>query len=245
MLDEMIFRVHIKRKNLAIKFYGFMMAVMLIARYLLNLNMPNAMFLAVAAIPAIFGSTSELLACTVSFIPLSPTFQYKYALLISLVALLLKNRWRQKSGGAILLVFIMMTWELLHFVSGGFSIVEYIRDFAELLFLGALIMVRIDNLDHKMIVRFFSVFVVAVCLIMFTMQLQQNDFNILKVFSRSAAAWRFGKGNMNSGRFALNFDANILGFICNLSTSGLLLLRKRKEQLRVDTLLIMASLFLR
>lgn len=236
-------RICIKRKNLTIKIYYIMMAMMLTARYLLKINVPSAAFLLVAVIPAIFGTTSELLACVVSFIPISAAFQYKYALLISMIVMLLKNRWRLKSGSALLLVFIMMVWELLHFGYGYFSMVEYVRDFAELLFMGVLIMINIGDLDHKIIIRTLSIFTVGVCTIMFVMQLQQNSFNILKVFSRSAASWRFGQSNMSSDRFALNFDANILGFICNLSTCGLLLLRKRKESEKIDIVMTIASLF--
>ena len=48
---------------------------------------------------------------------------------------------------------------------------------------------------------------------------------------------------MDAGRFALNFNANNLGFICNLSTCGMLLLRKRKEHAGIDLALTIASLF--
>ena len=236
-------RICIKRKNFAINSYYVLMAILLIAYYLIGINVPSIAFLMVAVIPAIFGTTSELLACVVSFIPISAAVQYKYALLISIVLMLVKNRWRVKSGGAFLLVLIMMVWELLHFACGYFSLVEYARDFAELLFMGALIMIDISDLDHKMIIRSLSIVTVGVCIIMFIMQLQQYSFNILKVFDRSAADWRFGQGNMHSGRFALNFDANILGFICNLSTCGLFLLGKKKEYEKIDIVLTVASLF--
>lgn len=236
-------RICIKRENLAIKMYCILMPMMLIARYLFRINVPSAVVLMIAVIPAIFGSTNELLACVVSFIPISVAFQYKYALLISMVVMLLKNRWRKRSATAILLVLIMMFWEILHFVYGYFSIIEYVRDFAELLFLGGLIMIDIGDLDHKVIIRSLAIFTVGICGIMFIMQLQQNNFNLLKVFSRSAASWRFGQSNMRSDTFALNFDSNILGFICNLSTCGLLLLRKRKEYVKFDIVLTVASLF--
>lgn len=236
-------RVYIKRENLAVKFYYIMMAVMLISRYLLGINVPSVVLLLIAAIPAVFGSTSELLASTVSFIPLSAAFQYKYALLISAVMLLIKNRWRLKSSYALFLVFIMMAWELLHFGCGYFSIVEYVRSFAELLFMGVLIMVNIRDQDYKMIIRSLALSVVGVCTIMLIMQLQQYNFNILKVFSRSAVNWRFGQSNMDEGSFALNFDANVLGFMCNLSACGLLLLRKRKEHIKMDIVMTLAAFF--
>lgn len=239
----MFFRIYIQKKNLAFKIYCILMGVMLIARYLLKVNIPSVALLLIAAIPAVFGSTSELLASVVGFIPLSAAFQYKYALLISMIVMILKNRWRTKSGGAILLVIIMMIWELLHFTLGYFSPVEYVRDFAELLFMGALILINIDELDYKLIIRSLSFFTAFICVLMLVMQLQQNNFDIIQVFSRSASSWRFGQDNMDAGIFALNFDANILGFICNLSACGLLLLRTRKEHEKVDIVIAIASLF--
>lgn len=239
----MSFQIQIERKNLAIKVYSVLMALLIVARYLLRIDVPSPAFLLVAMIPVIFGSTSELLACAISYIPISVAFQYKYALLIAMVVMLLKNRWRIKSGYALLLVLAMMAWELLHIGYGYFSIVEYFRGFAELLFMGALIMIDIGELDHKMIIRALAISVVGICATMFVMQLQQYNFNILKVFSRSAASWRFGQSNMDAGRFALNFNANNLGFICNLSTCGLFLLRKRNEHVKTDLVLTIASLF--
>ena len=232
-----------EQKNFSIKIYYIMMAMLIVARYLLKINVPSMVLLAVAVIPAIFGTTSELLACVVSFIPISAAFQYKYAIIIAMAIMLIKNRWRLKSTPAFFLAIMMMVWELLHFVYGHFSLVEYFRDFAELLFMGALIMVNVGDLDYKMIIRSLAISAVGICTIMFIMQLQQNGFSVLKVFSRSAAAWRFGQSNMSAGKFALNFDANILGFICNLSACGLLLLRKRKESEKIDIVLTIASLF--
>ena len=178
----MSFQIQIERRNLAIKVYSVLMALLIVARYLFRINVPSPAFLMVAMIPVIFGSTSELLACTMSYIPISVAFQYKYALLIAMVVMLLKNRWRIKSGYALLLVLAMMAWELLHVVYGYFSIVEYVRGFAELLFMGALIMVEIGELDHKMIIRTLSISVVGVCAIMFIMQMQQYNYNILRYF---------------------------------------------------------------
>lgn len=235
-------QLRIKKKNLAIKIYCVLMAAMMIARYLFRIDVPNIAFLLVAVSPAFFGSTSELLACMVSYIPLSIAFQYKYALFIIMAVMLLKNRWRIKSGYAMVLVLLMMAWELLHIGYGYFSITEYVRDFAELLFMGALIMVDIGELDYKLIIRSLAISVVGVCIIMFMLQLQQYHFNLLALFSRSAASWRFGQANMDSGRFALNFNANNLGFICNLSASGMLLLRKLHKHTVIDLALTIGSL---
>ena len=47
---------------------------------------------------------------------------------------------------------------------------------------------------------------------------------------------------MESGTFALNFNANNLGFICNLTTTGVLLLASRQEHNKTDILLAVAAI---
>lgn len=233
----MSLEIQINRKNTAIKIYCVFMAMLMVARYLLKMNVPSAVFLLVAVVPVFWGSASELVACVMSYIPLSIAFQYKYALLIAIVVMLLKYRWRLKSAYALVLVLLMMIWELMHMVYGFFSITEYIRGFAELLFMGVLIMIDLGNLEYKMIIRSLAISTVGVCTIMLIMQLQQYNFNILAVLSRNAILWRFGQGNMDEGRFALNFNANNLGFICNLSISSMFLLRKKNEHIVFDLIL--------
>ena len=237
----MALQIQIKKKYIAIKAYCVLMTMLIAARYLLKINVPSAAFLLAALIPVFFGSNSELLACVMSYIPLSIAFQYKYALLIAMAVMLLKNRWRMKAWYAFLLVLVMMAWELLHVGYGYFSITEYFRDFAELLFMGALLMIDVGELDYKMIIRSVAVSVVGVCAVMFVMQLQQFHFDILALFSRSAAIWRFGQSNMDEGRFALNFNANNLGFICNLAACSMLLMRKKKEYTVLDFILTMGA----
>lgn len=237
----MTLQIRIKRKNFAIKTYYVLMALLMIARYILRINISSVAFLLVAVVPVFFGSTSELLACVMTYIPLSPAFQYKYALLIAMSVMLLRSRWRLRSGIVFILIILMMVWEALHIGYGYFSIKEYFRGFAELLFLGALIMIDIGEIDYQLIIRSLVLFVVGVCGIMLFMQLKQSNFSLLAIVSRSAANWRFGQSNMTSGAFALNFNANNLGFICNLSICSVLLLRKRNEHTKMDMVFAVCS----
>lgn len=212
------------------------MFALMLARYLLEIDIPAILFLAVTLLPAWFGSKSEQLAMVASCIPLSVAFQYKYALLILAAAILIRNRWKLNRSGVLLIIMAMAIWEWWHAFYGRFSYVEYLRDFAELILLGLVMSIDLDDLDYKLIIRSLAVSVVGVCAIMLVMQLKQFDYNIIAVFARSAHSFRFGQDNMESGTYALNFNANNLGFICNLSTSGILLLAARKEHNRFDIL---------
>ena len=238
----MVLRIRKQVNNRIFKVYLLAMFALMVVRYILKVDVPAAAFLLVAMLPIWFGSTSEQLAFVASCIPLSPAFQYKYALLILSVAILFKNRWRLKRSGAFILVLVMMLWELWHAFYGLFSYAEYLRGFAELILLGIVTSIDLDDLDHRLVIRGLTVSVVGVCAIMLVMQMQQFDFNLVAVFARSAHSFRFGQSNMASGRFALNFNANNLGFICNLATCGSLLLTIRKEQRRLDIVLAISTI---
>lgn len=242
LYGKMVLRIQRMTENRIFKVYLLAMFALMAVRYLLKVDVPAATFLLVAMIPIWFGTTSEKLAFAVSCIPLSVAFQYKYALLILSVAILMKNRWRIKRSGVLLVVAAMMVWELWHAVYGYFSYVEYLRDFAELILLGVVTSIDLHNVDHKLVIRSLAISVVGVCVIMLIMQLQQFGFDLAAVFGRSAHSFRFGQSNMASGRFALNFNANNLGFICNLATCGILLLVIRKERCRFDIILAILSL---
>ena len=220
------------------------MFVLMVARYLLKIDVPAIAFLALTLLPAWFGTKSEQLAMVASCIPLSVAFQYKYALLILSAAILIRNRWKLNRSGAFMIILAMAIWEWWHAFYGRFSYVEYLRDFAELIVLGLVISIDLDQVNYKLIIRSLAISVVGVCAIMLMMQLEQFDYNILAVFGRSAHSFRFGQSNMESGVYALNFNANNLGFICNLATCGVLLLVARREGSRFDIIMaVSASIF--
>lgn len=217
------------------------MFALFVVRYLLKVNVPAIVFLMVTMLPIWWGSTTEQLAFAVSCIPFSVAFQYKYALLILAAAIIIKNRGRLKRSGVFIIIMVMMAWELCHAFYGWFSFVEYLRDFAELILLGVVTSINLREVDHKLVIRSLTVSVVGVCVIMLIMQMQQFGFDLVAVFARSARSFRFGQSNMEAGTFALNFNANNLGFICNLATCGGLLLSARKEHRRMDVVLAICS----
>ncbi len=237
----MILKIQCKKENRIFKIYLLAMFALMAVRYLMKTDVPAIAFLLVAMLPIWLGSPSEQLAFAASCIPFSVAFQYKYALLILSVAILIKNRWKLNQSGVFLVVMVMLVWELWHAFYGQFSYLEYLRGFAELILLGVVTSVPLNDIDHKLIIRGLSVSVVGVCVIMLIMQMQKFGFDLMAVFARSARSFRFGQSNMASGRFALNFNANNLGFICNLSACGSMVLVARKEHRWLDFLLIVCS----
>lgn len=238
----MVLRIQKKTDNQIFKVYMLAMFSLMIIRYVLKVNVPPIVFLGVAMLPIWLGSPSEQLAFVASCIPFSVAYQYKYALLILAVAVLLKKGRELKNASVIIIVAFMMVWELWHAFYGNFTYVEYLRDFAELIILGVVVTMDMEKLNHKLVIRTLSISVVGVCAIMLFMQLQQYNFNLIEVFIRSAHSFRFGESNMEAGTYALNFNANNLGFICDLSVAGILLLVSRKEHNRTDVFLAIVAI---
>ena len=78
----------------------------------------------------------------------------------------------------------MMIWELMHAFYGNFSIFEYFRSFAELIFLVVVVSMNFKKINYKLIFRAFSFATVGVCIIMFYLQLQQHDFDVNYLFGQ-------------------------------------------------------------
>lgn len=238
----MALRIYIKTENRIFKVYMVAMFALMVIRYLLKVNVPAIAFLAVAMLPIWLGTTSEQLAFVASCIPLSIAFQYKYAMLILSVAIIIRKRWRLQASGVFFAVMAMIIWELWHAFYGHFEYIEFLRGFAELILLAIVTSIDLRDVDYKLIIRSLAISVVGVCVIMLIMQLRQFGFSLIAIFARSAHSFRFGQSNMASGIYALNFNANNLGFICNLSTCGMLLLISRKEHSLWELALLACSL---
>lgn len=217
------------------------MIALLFLRNALNVNIPPVLFLLLTLIPLALGDVDDILAVAVCCIPFSTGFQYKYALLLGIVALLFKTKFKVRFTPVMGVVICMMIWELLHAFYGTFSFVEYFRSFAELLFLAfAVSCVDKEKINHKFILRAYSVALIGVCFIMLYLQLSQNNFDLNEVLTRSKYS-RFGRNNTSYIQYGLNFNPNGLGFMCDLSLASCLFLISRKENSIFNIVLLALS----
>lgn len=217
--------------------FGIILAMILLLAFLRNvvhLPIPIVVLLLVACIPAIAGNTSQMVALMSCCIPFSTAFQYKYVLLLCIVCYIIKKHGRIRVNHLTLAILLMMVWELLHAFYGEFSIIEYLRGFAELLCLLCLADADMDKVDHKLVLRALALCTIGVCATIFILQMQKAGWNISFV----VAGFRFGEGNAETENFGLSFNPNRLGFICNLSMSGLLLMYIKKESAWYDAVMM-------
>lgn len=232
----------VNRSNALIYVYVFLMLLFLFLKNVWGVGVPVSFFLLITAVPVIFGNNTHVIAVGLSCIPFSTGFQYKIALFFCVLSLLLKNGNCLKLSKPFYFVFAMMVWEFLHFYCGDFSINEFFRSFAELMFFAVISCVNLDDVDIKVLFRVFSVCVVGVCGIMLYMQMQKYGYDLSSVFARSNSKYRFGSMNSESINFGLNFNSNGLGYICNLSTCCMFFLVGTGLAKRIDYFLLVLSI---
>ncbi len=211
----------------------------------LEINIPVSLILLVSIIPAFFATPSQIIAMGLAFIPLSAGFQFKYALMAYVIVGIVRYGREMHLSKLTMPIVLMALWEMTHVLVGDFSINEFLRNFAELIFLWFVSCLNLKNINMKVIARALSIAVIGVCSIVMYMQTNMVMGDVTEVLAqREDGEYRFGDGNTEDEEqaYGLNFNPNGLGFMCNLSVIGLLILLLMRKANLFDTCLIIASI---
>ncbi len=221
------------------------MLMIVFARLGLNINLPVVLLLVVSTIPALLGNPSQYLAMLLTFIPLGTAFQYKYALLLYLIIGIIRFRKQLSISNVVIVIALMMIWELLHGLYAAFSYNEFLRAFAELLILGFVTSLKLNNIDYKLISRSLAFSVIGVSLIIIYIKVNSGFGGFFEMLAESTTGDRFGQDTTEDGTaYGLNFNANGMGFICNMAIASLLILIARKEYKLLDIVMLIVLIFL-
>lgn len=198
---------------------GFMALVFV--RNILKIEFPIVVLLLYACIGALFFDRDEIMAFAVTLVPFSAAFQYRYVLLALIVIYLVKFPRCIKNLSVYIPLVLMMVWELCHALLGAFSIVSFLKGFSELIFLSFVISLKNKKFDYSFISRTFSVCVVFSCTILVLKLLGEVDYNFLTIFADGN--YRLGIFEAEEESYAMNYNANSLGFMCNMALAAVLL----------------------
>ena len=218
---------------------GFMFLVFV--RNIYKIEYPIVILLGYACFMAMLADHDETMALAVSFIPFSAAFQYRYALLAISVIYAIKHWEEMKNINlyAYIPLVLMMCWEASHALLGEFSLVLYLQGFSELMFCSFVISLPNKKFDYSLISRTLAVAVVFCCSISLWKLLETVDFDFEAIFLEGN--YRFGIVEADAGSYVLNYNANVLGFMCNMGMLGLLL---RMEKHKANIFDIVLSLLL-
>lgn len=214
--------------------FGALLALMWIKNFW-EIPIPALFLLAVFAVIALFADQDEMMALAVCCIPMEVAFQYKYALLVWMALYAFKYYREVRVNRAVILLLLMMVWELLHAFWLDFSVTEYFRIFAELIFCTFLLFLPKRKGNYPFLCRILAFTSCFMMLLVLLNLLKQTNFDFSAVFTGS---YRFGVGNEEAENYGVNYNPNQLGFICNLSVAALLQLVVAKQHRKTDYLLI-------
>ena len=220
------------------------MAIILLSIVIKNLtpvNLPPVIILALCCALAFVSDRDELLTMVIVCIPLSAAFQYKYFILAATLIYILKFGKDIKYKHGIIPLLLMMALELAHGAFFTFSLYLYLRNFAELIFCTVFLMCEHKRIDYKLIVRTLAISSLVMMTIVLLNLLKQTGYNFQAIFE---GTYRFGVGNEETVEYGINYNANKLGFIANLSIAGLLQLNLAKIGKKIDyVIILMLALF--
>ena len=228
----------LNRKSFDQRFW-IMLAVfylLFVIRNVLSFEFPIVIYLGWIAVMAVLFNDDEIKGLVISFIPLSPGFQIKYAVLVCAVILVIKyyNRIRIPTFTALLLA--VMVWELFHFSIGSFSATEWLRGFSELI--GVMVVICIparEKIDITTFTRILGISSAVAFLILIIVTVKSKDTSLISLIQDG---FRFGVSDDSQEAFRMNYNANGLGFLCNITIAALLLNFELKKAKIIDGVLI-------
>lgn len=216
-----------------------LLLTMVAVKSLVGISIPAVVFLLITSIMMLTGNKDEIIATIIVCIPLSVAFQYKYTIIVCIVVYVFKYGKDIKFGKCILPLLVMMCWELLHGIFGEFSLNEYLRDFSELIFLTFLMCISLEKIDYKFICRALAFSTLCMGLIVIC-SIIKDQGSLEAAFVDST--YRLGSSGDKTEQFGLNYNANALGTMCNLSVLVLLQLKLLGQSKKWDYFMIVGLL---
>ena len=212
-----------------------LMIAAIFARNVLDISVPVIMILAIGAFVALCSTREEIIALVIACIPMSAAFQYKYLIIICIVLYAVKFYKDIKFSPAVLPLLFMVAWELVHGIFYPFSLYECLRGFTEIIFCTFLMLIVPKRFDYKLICRLLAVASICMMVVVLLNLLEQTNYNFEEIFT---GTYRFGVGDAETEQYGVNYNANTLGLIANLSIAGLLQLIASKKHNVFDYLMI-------
>lgn len=204
-------------------------------RYSIQIGIPPALFLAIIVCAALLGDLNELVGIFICCIALHETIDLFYALAFCLMIFVLKFAKEIRLNPAVMPIFIMLVWELLHGFRADFSLRILITSCIPLLVLAVFMCVDIRAVDYAFVVRAFASTLAVVCASLVLKLLYLSDFNVLKTFAGLQRLGHDASEVSLDGKGSI--QTNTLGILCVLATTGLMQLRMAESGTRRDMVL--------
>lgn len=204
-----------------------------VIRVAAGINLPVYLYLFFTAVICLLCTPVEIVSFMCSLVAFSGSFQYRYALLISMIALLAKRGIKKTNIRNVAPVLFMMVWELTHAAMSNLTLYGFLQEFSELL---ALTILLIDDpLDYSdgVPIRMFAYSSLFSCFMNLIASTNVLGFSIHSLT-------RLGKVGADIADFQSLIDPNTMGFICVISICSLLLVSYKGREKRSDKFIMLA-----
>ena len=211
-----------------------------ILRNAFSVGFPVFVYLVWIAVMASAFNETEIKALIVSFIPLAPGFQSKYAALVCMLILLIKYGRKMKMPVFLITIPFLMFWEFLHLGGEYSSTAEFLSGFAPLLCLAVVVSLPSKHEDTSFFSRVLAVSLVVGGLLMIANTAKGGQQSIISLIRDGV---RLGTVE-ESENYQITYNANGLGFLCNLSVAGVLTNIYFKRSKKMDYFLMAFAIVL-
>ena len=203
-------------------------------RNVLSFEFPISLYLVWIAVMALAFNDTETKALIISFIPLAPGFQSKYAVLVCMILLLLKYGKRLRVPAFVFLLPLLMLWELLHLDSTFSTVAEYLSGFAPLMCVAVVVSMPKKDEDVSFFSRVLAVsLAVGSVILLFNTVLASGQ----SIVSLVTQGFRLGAVE-EAENYRIVYNANGLGYLCNIAIVGLLTSIYFKKAKKIDYFLL-------
>jgi len=207
---------------------------MFVVRNVLSVAFPIFLYLAWIAVMALVFNDTEIKALIISFIPLVPGFQSKYAVLVCMIFLLIKYIKRLRVPLFVFIVLFFMFWEYLHLSEGYSSTAEYLSGFAPLMCLAVVVCLPTKHEDISFFSRVLAVSLAVGSLILLANTVLGSQQSLISLIQEG---FRLGAVE-EAESYQITYNANGLGYLCNLVIASLLINVYFKRAKKIDYFLM-------
>ena len=212
-------------------------------RYALRINLPRTVLLVVAAVIMLAGDRDEVIAMCICCIPLHESIDLYYTLVIWVIIYAMRFSKSIRINLAIIPIFFMIVWELLHCVNASFSVMKFVANCAPLLPLAILLCTDSDGLDYDFIIRAYCATMLATSATLLIKLVHAADFNFVVAFANLQRLGQYTEETAEElAVVGGNINANSLGILCSLGATGLMQIWQAGRKKRWNPLLIILLL---
>ena len=221
--------------------FWIMMAVfysLFVVRNVLSVEFPVSIYLVWVALMAFVFDDTEIKALIISFMPLVPGFQSKYAVLICMIVLIIKYFKQLRIPPFIFCVILLMFWEFLHLNEGYATTAEYLSGFAPLMCLAVVVSLPGKHEDISVFSRVLAVSLAVGSLILIANTVLGSHQSLMSLVQ---SGFRLGEVE-EALNYQITYNANGLGFLCNMTVVGLLSNIYFKRSKKIDYFLMIFAI---